>query len=222
MRRIIVLVLAALLMTQVAYAATDDVVEGMGQKALRGVVNLFTGIVEVPMQVYKGYDKGFEFIKNETGSKIVGGILGLFRGFGHAAGRMSWGALELFGFWSVNPEDNQGVGIPLDAEYAWEIGEQYSIFEPSLGEGIRPIGRKLTRGLANTFIGIAELPGQTLRGKSQGNLWLGLGRGMWYWFSREVYGIGNLFTCIVPNPKDNPGYAFDGEWPWTILAEETS
>lgn len=220
MKKIVVLVLAILLMTSTAYAASDDVLEGMGKKAVRGAVNLVTGIVELPVQIYKGYNKGFEPIESKGWSKTVGTILGFFRGVGHAAGRMSWGALELFGFWALNPEDNIDVGIPLDAEYAWEEGEQYSIFEPTLGEGIKPIGNKLWRGLANGFLGIAELPGQAMNGAYEGHPFIGLGKGVWYWFSREVYGIGEIFTCIVPNPKDNPGVAFPQEWPWDAIAEE--
>ena len=217
MRRLTVLILIASLMASSACAATGDIAEGMGRKAGRGAVNLFTGIFEVPMQIYKGYHKGFEPIKNEVGSKTLGVILGFFRGLSHAFGRMSWGALELFGFWSANPEDNVGVGIPLDAEYAWETGQQYSIFEPSLSEGIKPVGRKLGYGLANAFAGIAELPGQTVNRALQGNAMGGLGRGLWFWLSREVYGIVGIFSCIVPNPEDNPGYAFDGKWPWSAL-----
>jgi putative exosortase-associated protein (TIGR04073 family) len=220
MRVFIAIVFMVSLMASTGHAATENIVEGMGQKAIRGIVNLVTGIVELPMQIYKGYDKGFEPIENEVGSKTVGTILGFFRGLGHAAGRMSWGALELVGFWAVNPEDNEGVGIPLDAEYAWEMGEQYDIFEPSLGEGIKPIGTKLGHGLANTFLGIAELPGQIMQGTSEGNVLLGLGEGFWFWLSREVYGIGNIFSCLLPNPKDNPGYAFDAQWPWSALSQE--
>jgi len=110
---------------------------GMKDKAVRGVVNLYSGIIELPVQIYKGYNNGFGPIQNEVGSKSIGTILGIFRGFGHAAGRTGWGALELFGFWTVNPEDNEGNGVPLDAEYAWEQGTQYNIFEPSLSEGIK-------------------------------------------------------------------------------------
>ena len=220
MRNLLILILAVLLITPAAYAATDNVAEGMFNKAVRGAVNLITGIVEIPAQIIKGYSKGFEPIENEVASKTVGTVLGLFRGVGHAAGRMGWGALELVGFWAVNPEDNEGVGIPLDAEYAWEEGVQYSIFEPSLEEGIKPIGNKLMRGLGNTFLGIAELPGQTIKGANEGNPILGVGKGVWYWFSRELYGIGSIFTCIVPNPEDNPGYPFSTEWPWETLSEE--
>ena len=198
-------------------AESDDLVTGMKDKAVRGAVNAVTGIVEVPMQVYKGYNNGLSLIKNDVGSKAVGTILGFFRGLGHAGGRTSWGFLELFGFWTANAADNEGVGIPLDAEYAWEYGDQYSIFKPSLAEGTKPYVRKLVRGVTDGFTGIAELPGQTLCGISEGNVAGGLVRGVWYWWSREVYGFGSILTCLVPNPADNPGVAFSGEWPWSAL-----
>jgi hypothetical protein len=219
MRKLIAIALILMLASPTAFAATENIAQGMGQKAIRGAVNLVTGIVEVPVQIYKGYNKGFKFIENEGGSKAVGTILGFFRGLGHAGGRMSWGALELFGFWAANSADNEGVGVPLDAEYAWEMGEQYSIFEPSFGEGVKPIGRKLLRGVGNAVGGILEVPGQTMKGVSDGNGLEGFGRGLWFWFSREVYGMGEIYSCIVPNPVDNPGYAFNGEWPWSAMSE---
>jgi len=184
------------------------------------VVNGFTGIVELPMQTYKGYKNGVGFIKNEPGSKTVGTVLGIFRGFGHAAGRSGWGFMELFGFWAANAEDNQGVGVPLDAQYAWEFGTQYSLFKPTLGEGIKPVGRKLVRGLTNGFCGIVEVPGQTMKGISDGAAARGLGRGVWYWFSRNIYGFGDIFMCLVPNPEDNPGVALNSQWPWSTMAAE--
>ena len=204
-----------------SFAATEDIKQGMIEKAKRGVVDMFTGIVELPVQTVKGYKKGFKHIKNEAGSKTVGTILGIFRGFGHAAGRTAWGAMELFGFWTANPADNDGIGVPLDAQYAWEEGVQYDLFDPSLKEGVKPMGRKLVRGLGNTFLGIAELPGQIIKGKNEGRLGQGIVRGVWFWLSRGVYGISNIYTALVPNHPDNPGYAFDGEWPWSTLSEET-
>ena len=220
MRKLVIAALIVLLLTPAVFASTENIGEGMKEKAKRGAINLCTGIVEVPMQVYKGYTNGLDLIKNKPLSKGVGAILGLFRGFGHAAGRVGWGATELFGFWTANHEDNDGVGIPFDAEYAWEMGEQYSVFKPTLGEGVKPIGRKLVRGLADAFVGIAELPGQAIRGKNEGNVWKGIGKGFWFWLSREVYGMGNIMTCIFPNSPDNPGYPLSDELPWTALTEE--
>ena len=222
MRKLIALALALLLAAPSSYAATTNIPSGIAQKAIRGAINLVTGIVEVPMQTYKGYKKGFKFIKNTAGSKTVGTILGLFRGFGHAGGRMSWGALELFGFWAANPADNQGVGVPLDAQYAWQMGEQYSIFQPSLKEGVKPIGRKFLHGVANGFAGIAEVPCQIKTGISEGHPLIGVGKGFWFWLSRENYGFTNIYTSLVPNPVDNPGYPFNGKWPWSALLGQTA
>jgi len=203
----------------VAYGANDDIAEGMVNKAGNGIVNMFTGFLEFPVQIVKGYKNGFGPIENTAGSKTVGTVLGVFRGVSHAAGRTSWGVLELVGFWSANAEDNEGVGVPLDAKYAWEEGEQYSLFDPSLQEGIKPIGRKLVRGFADAFLGIAEVPGQIKQGVEEKQVVQGTCRGLWFWWSRQLYGSGQILTCIVPNPEENPGYAFNGEWPWSALAE---
>jgi len=219
MKKISIFVLSVFLISSTAYGATESIGEGMAKKAIRGAVNLCTGIVEVPMQIYKGYKKGFGPIKNEAGSKTVGTILGFFRGFGHAAGRMSWGGLELFGFWTANRPDNEGIGIPLDAEYSWQMGEQYNVFEPSLAEGLKPIPVKLGHGLADGLLGILEVPGQTIKGANDGNALKGLGKGVWFWWSRMVYGFGNIYTCLVPNPPDNPGYPMSGKWAWSSFSE---
>jgi len=220
MKKLVVATVILFLSAVPAWASTMDVPLGMGHKARRGLVNLVTGILEVPMQTVKGYQHGVSFIKNGFGSKSLGTIFGLFRGFGHAGGRMGWGMLELVGFWSVNPEDNEGVGIPLDADYAWEEGTRYSLFEPSFSEGVQPIGRKFIRGLANTLFGVLEVPGQAMQGAKDGNILFGVGRGFWYWWSRELYGFGNLAMSLTPNPKGNPGVAFEGEWPWSGITEE--
>lgn len=212
------LVLFVMLLSSNAFADGEKVVQGMGNRAVRGVVNLVTGIIEWPVQIYKGYNNGFGSVENKVASKTIGTVLGFFRGIGHAGGRMSSGAIELFVFWAVSPEDNIGVGVPLDAEYAWEYGTQYSMFKPSFGEGVKPIGRKLLRGLGNGFLGIAELPGQTIKGKNEGNIAKGVGKGVWYWFSRTVYGFGDIFTCIVPNPEDNKGVSFEEKNAWDALS----
>ena len=172
----------------------------MKNKAVRGVVNGVTGIVELPVQTYKGFKNGVGFIKNKPASTAVGTILGFFRGGGHAIGRTGWGFMELVGFWTANAKDNDGVGIPLDAEYAWEWGEQYSIFKPSLKEGVKPYGRKLVRGLADGILGIVEIPGQTVKGANEGNAVRGLGRGVWYCFSRMLYGFGGERPSRSPLP----------------------
>ena len=217
MRKFLVLVFVAGCMFFSNNVMAGEISEGMADRAVRGFRNMFTGIVEVPMQIKKGYTDGVGFIDNEAGSKTVGTVLGFFRGFSHAAGRMSSGGIELFGFWAVSPESNEGVGVPLDAEYAWEDGEKYSIFKPSFSEGVKPIGRKLGRGIGNGFLGILEVPGQIKQGSADGNVAKGVAKGFWYWMSRSVYGFNNIMTSFVPNPEDNLGVHFEQEKPWEAL-----
>jgi len=215
MQRILAIGLAFFLITAVAYGATEHMGQGMVDKAVDGAINMATAIVEVPMQIYKGTKTGFEPIKSEVLSKVVGGVLGIGRGVSHAAGRFGWGTMELLGFWTANHQDNNGVGIPLDAKYAWEMGEQYSIFKPSLSEGLQPVGAKFIRGAEDALLGVLEVPGQIKQeNKTQGgNMLVGFFRGMWFWFSREVNGFTNLATCIVPNPVENLGYPFHQDAP---------
>ena len=100
---------------------SDEVMKGMGEKAKRGAINTLTGWIEIPAQIAKGYEYGW-MGKENTG--WVGAIGGIFAGIGTAAGRTLSGMGELSGFWAADPEDNERIGIPLDAEYAWEEGMQ--------------------------------------------------------------------------------------------------
>ncbi|NQT06729.1 MAG: exosortase system-associated protein, TIGR04073 family [Candidatus Omnitrophica bacterium] len=200
-----------------AYASTDEFVEGMRNKLWRGAVNTLTGWVELPTQIIKGYSEGF--MGDETG-KVAGTVMGIFDGLCHFAGRTASGLVDLFGFWTANPVDNAGVGLPLDAEYAWEEGEPYDMFDPNLMDGgVKPIGKKLLRGAGNIFLGVAELPGQVIKGASEGAPDLGIIKGLWYWYSREVYGFSDIVTVLLPGTKDQVGMPFDEEYPWDALVD---
>lgn len=201
-----------------ASAANKEVLPGMADKAINGAINLVTGVVEVPMQIGKGYTNGVGFIENEAGSKTVGTVIGVFSGFGNFASRMVWGGVELFGFWTANPQDYKGVGLPFDAKYSWEWGTQYDMFDPTFTEGaLKPVGRKLARGAANMFTSIIEVPAQTIKGADEGDAVKGLGKGVWFWFSRGFYGFGEIVTCIASTPLEQPGYAWTGVYPWSDL-----
>jgi len=217
MKRILVLTLTALLCTA-AIAEEMTVPQRIGNKAVRGAIDLVTGIVELPMQIVKGYNKGCDPIKNEPASKTVGTILGFFRGIGHAAGRVTHGGRELFCCWTADQPSNEGIGIPLDAERSWEQGEQYSMFKPSFGEGVKPIGRKLGLGLANTFGGIAEVPVQIMNANdADTSVLAGTGKGVYNFFSRTIYGATDVFGFffLIPNQEDTFGYPYTGLYPWS-------
>lgn len=213
------LLLLTIILANFSYAANDNIVEGMAHKAINGFINSVTGVVEIPVQTYKGFKNGFPLIENQVASKTVGTVLGFFRGGGHAVGRTSWGIIELSGFWTANRESNQGIGVPLDATYAWEWGEQYSFFKPNLAEGVKPIGRKLIHGVSDNFLAPLEFPGQIIRGFQEGTPVQGIGKGIWFTLSRSHYGFSGILTSIVPNPAETYGYAYKSEYPWSALLE---
>jgi putative exosortase-associated protein (TIGR04073 family) len=185
---------------------TEQLIGGMGTKFVRGVTNVFTGWIEIPAQICKGYNKAC----------LGGAAVGVFTGVWHAAGRTFSGFYDMAGFWAADPENNDGVGIPLDGDCAWEEGTHYSLTRPSFAKAtITPIGAKLARGLGNAVFGVLEVPGQLIKGMKAHACDFGLGKALWYWFSREMDGFYDGATCVLPNPKDTMGMKFDDRWPWT-------
>jgi putative exosortase-associated protein (TIGR04073 family) len=187
---------------------------GMARKAWLGTVDVVTSPVELPMQVAKGYRKG----RGVVGT-TVHSVFGLFRGVTHTAGRLGHGAFNLALFWLPDPADNHGVGAPLDATFAWQEGEQHGLFDPTLGDGLAPYGRKLGRGLGNALAGICEIPGQTMRGSRDDHLLRGMGRGVWYFLGRECNGVVDIGLFLLPNPRDTYGSVFNERWPWYAMVD---
>ncbi|MEE8359934.1 MAG: exosortase system-associated protein, TIGR04073 family [Candidatus Omnitrophota bacterium] len=209
-----------LLGAQTAHAASDDLVEGMFQKLGRGVVDAFTGWIEFPAQIVKGYREG---LTGDGQKKTFGAVVGIFKGISHSFGRTSSGISEILTFWAANPDDNEGVGIPLDADHAWQRGVPHDYLYPTFTEGtFEPMGKKFMRGLGNVFLGGVEIPGQMLKETQKGALDLGFIKGMWYWFSRTAEGFSDMFTAFSPNHVDEKGIAFEEEWPWDALSQTTS
>ncbi len=196
-----------------------NVGKGMANKFARGFVDAVTGWVEWPMQTYKGYEHGVSFINKGNGgwSKTVGVLKGLiFSGPGHAIGRTGSGLGEAFGFWTANRADNVGVGCPLDDEFAWEEGKPVSIFEPTLADGVKPMGWKFVHGVANFLTGWLEIPGQIRKGYNKGATGMGIVKGLWYGVSRTA-SSGEAVLFLFPNAKDTCGYAWEDQWGWSAL-----
>ena len=208
-----VLLVGALIVSSagVSYAAgAEELFSGMGKKLVRGVVNTVTGWVEIPTQVYYGY-------KNES---FGGAIVGIFSGIWHGVGRTISGAGDIVGFWAADPKSSDGMGVPLNAEYAWEEGTKYDFMKPSFGEAtLTPMGNKLGRGLGNSLLGFLELPGQVLKGLKLHAPDLGIGKGLWYWYSRQIDGAVDVASFLFPGPKDTKALAFDEKWPWSAMGD---
>jgi putative exosortase-associated protein (TIGR04073 family) len=219
--RIIVVIAAIIFSVSSVYAApcapcgscastckTEELVGGMGKKFVRGVTNVFTGWVEIPVQISKGYKKAC----------FGGAGVGVVTGIWHFVGRTMSGFGDMAGFWAADPASNENIGIPLDAPYACEEGTHYSLTNPNFGVAtMTPMGNKLARGLGNTCFGFLEVPGQLVKGMRAHACDWGVGKALWYWFSREMDGVYDVATCLFPNPKDTMGLKFDERWPWTAI-----
>jgi len=211
---ILIFLIAIVFSCPAAYGATEEIIAGMGHKLVRGCTNVLTGWLEIPMQIIKGYKRSGD----EIDGKLLGAAAGFFEGIGCTIGRTAWGVVEVAGFWAANPKDNIDIGMPLETEYAWqEEDTMYGSLVGAEDKGIGPISKKFLRGLGNSLFGFAEFPGQIAKGIENKSCDLGITRGIWFWYSREFYGIADLVTFIFPNPDDNPGYAFDEEYPWDAL-----
>jgi putative exosortase-associated protein (TIGR04073 family) len=192
-----------------------SVAGGMVSKAARGLGDVVTSPIELPMQTWKGYQKGKGF-----GGTTLHTVLGLFRGVTHTGGRLAHGAVDFCLFIVPNPEDNDGVGKPLDARWPWQQGEQHGLFDPTLSDGLAPYGRKLARGAGNTLGGVLEVPGQIRKGVDQGRIGTGVFKGFWYFLGRETHGVCDLGLFLLPNPNDTAGSVFEERWPWYALIGE--
>ena len=206
MKKVVLVFLLCVMFVAPAFAASELC---FVSKAVRGAVNSATGFIELPAQIRKG------IVDNEGFGKVIGGFCGIFRGAWQMTGRLASGAFDLTTFWAADPEDNEGVGVPLDAEYAWQEGQQYNIVK----DGVEPIGKKALRGFADLLLGITELPGQIARGISKGTPIIGTAKGLWFFLSREAVGATRFGTFFLPNPPDTKGCNFDQEWPWSALAD---
>ena len=109
----ILIIIALLFFLRTVYAETDTALEGMTKKFKRGVVNTFTGWIEFPMQIVKGYKEGFMY---DGENKVLGLVCGIYGGITHSLGRTLSGITDMVTFWAANPEDNINSGIPFDAE----------------------------------------------------------------------------------------------------------
>jgi len=223
MKRLLAVPLMVLMVVAIASPALGgeaDAVNGMGAKLARGFANVLTGWIEVPAQTVKGFNQGV-LDEMHPPARAIGGLIGLFRGAFHAVGRTASGVVDLAGFFLADPADNNGVGMPLDAEYAWEEGPQHSIFRPNLKEGLTPIGRKLGRGLVNFVFGVVDFPAQIVKaGKEDKNAGIPRGfiKGLWFAVSRVFRGGTDAITFIFPNPPDNVGFILDQKYPWDAFS----
>ncbi|MBI4970739.1 MAG: hypothetical protein HZC17_02745 [Candidatus Omnitrophica bacterium] len=217
---IMVVFLALAYMPISAQAATSDMGMGMSKKFQRGITNALTGFLEVPAQTVKGAKKGIDKIESPQISHPAGTVMGFFRGLHHGTGRTLSGVSDSVGFWAADHMNNEGYGIPLDAEYSWEEGTQFHMLEPNLGDGLAPMGHKFVRGAGDALFSPLEFFGHVGTGIKDKNPGAGILQGMYFSASRLYTGGSDAVLCTLPNPKDTVGNQFDYAYPWGALKGE--
>lgn len=184
------------------FAAEEDVVQACGKKLFRGVVNALTGWVEVLHQPVK---------KTVRDGPVPGLTLGLLKGIWYGIGRTADGAIEAATFVLPNHQSAEEVGVPLDAEYAWEEGAPARFYG-------QPMGNKLVRGIIDVSTFWLELPAQPTEGTRQRGaaygLTVGLVKGIWFTLGRAASGVEETALFLFPNPVDTAGYPFGSLRSW--------
>jgi putative exosortase-associated protein (TIGR04073 family) len=179
--------------------------DGVKMKVKRGLINTFTGPVEFPMQIKKG------FVNNQgIPKKIIGGFSGIFRGVFYTLGRSFHGVQDIVTALLPNHESNVDIGIPLDAEYAWQNGMQYNVVR----DGVGPIDKKLERGFYDITMFYVDACGQNMKGIHEKKIVKGFGKSFVSSLSRVVSGAFDLAGVLLPNPVTQEGVSFDEENPW--------
>lgn len=209
---VVILFVVCLLSLTSSYAQASYVGSSV-EKAKQGVVNIFTGWLEIPFQTSKGFKEGFGTPEK---NKLLGGFFGIFRGFIHATGRTAAGVYQVVTFPLPNPTNNEGVGIPLDSTNVWEGGTQYSL----VNNGAGPIGKKAFRGIVNAFFAIFEVPGQIGKGFSEDKPFVGIGKAIVFPIGRFSSGVYDLATVLLPNNVEGFGYALEEKYPWDALEKD--
>ena len=220
--------------TEKLVAADKTALNGMADKAAHGFVNFGYGWMEFPMQIVKGYDRGIYLRKDSPAiAKTAGFFWGAGRGVTFLIGRMYLGAYQLVGFWSANPDDNYGIGIPFDGEYPLDEGLLHDVPLKSIH---RPMIRKLKRGLSHFgraavllsqnfpvlsdidfeipihipfTLQYYDIPVRLPYSRSEQLLDPNPLQTLWFIPSRMAVGVYETLGFLLPSSVETEGYSFD-------------
>lgn len=106
---IFVLILCIAAVALPAFAQEGSVIEKMGKKLGRGIVNIATGWVELPKNIYD--------TSIETNNPLMGMTYGTLKGVGMTVVRTGAGAYDVVTFLFPLPEDYEPI---LEPEFVFE------------------------------------------------------------------------------------------------------
>lgn len=104
-----VLILCFIAVTLPAFAEEGSIIEKMGKKLGRGIVNVVTGWIELPKNIYD--------TSVETNNPLMGITYGLVKGVGMTVVRTGAGAYDVATFLFPLPEDYKPI---LEPEFVFE------------------------------------------------------------------------------------------------------
>jgi len=224
-----------------ASAVEDNIGYGMTNKLTRGVVNVCTGWVEIPVQVYEGYAdglQGFESINNSkcpSASRSLGAGVGFFRGIWHAIGRTAWGATDAVTFWAKDPIENVNMNFLLDGKWAWtpiekrncklacDVKKQCCKGEiKSEANEIEKMGYRMARGMDSIGGALFEIPCQTdVYWENHHNAMciVGFFDGTWLAVSKLVNGAFEFALCPFPSPRRWAAVPYNAEHKFSVCTQ---
>ena len=174
------------------------------QKGLRGVINLSTCWLEIPVQTTRGIRQGAA--NGETagvGNKLCGGIFGLSRGVFHGTGRLITGASELVGFWAIDPSSNKGYGTNYDSKFVYQLNVKPSPMD--LSSASERMGNKAFRGVSNAVVIPEDFFRYTSRQVCEEKPVSGLSKGIWASSSSLWNSATDIISFPFPNHPDTLG-----------------
>ena len=186
--------------------ATEEAVKARSgsEKGLRGVINLSTFWLEIPIQTTRGARQGAAGMEGAgISGKLVGGIFGLSRGVFHGTGRLITGASDLAGFWAADHSSNDGYGTNYDSMFAYQVNVEPSPMD--LQSASEHMANKAYRGVSTAIVIPQDFFRYTNEQARENKPFCGLSKGIWAGSSSLWNSATDIISFPFPNYPDTLG-----------------
>jgi len=173
-------------------------------KGLRGVINLSTFWLEIPIQTTRGARQGPAGMEGTGFSgRLFGGVFGLGRGVFHGTGRLITGASDLAGFWAADHSSNEGYGTSYDSMFAYQLSVEPSPMD--LQSASQHIVNKAYRGVSTAIIMPQDFFHYTNEQARENKPFSGLSKGIWAGSSSLWNSATDIISFPFPNYSNTLG-----------------
>ncbi|MDP7396689.1 MAG: hypothetical protein QF541_07460 [Lentisphaeria bacterium] len=174
------------------------------EKGLRGIINVSTCWLEIPIQTTRGARQGVAGMDGAgVSGKLFGGIFGLSRGIFHGTGRLITGASDLAGFWAGDYATNAGYGTNYDSMYAFQLNVEPSPMEQQPAS--QHMVNKAYRGVSNVVVLPRDFFRYTNEQARENKPFAGLSKGVWAGSSILWNSATDIISFPFPNYPDTLG-----------------